>query len=168
MLNEIQTTTLRNRDMPIKTPTTKAGKKAVMHTEMKAFKNGELHSGSKDGPKVKSRAQAIAIGLSESGQSNKPSGAKQPSPATNPGDYNDSAHAGRSYAKDESDLGSPGKPVGRSEGVEIGPPIQRDRTPHSFDRPSARESHGYGHPVTQRRGALRLSGAKGAHHIGKR
>ncbi len=38
---------------------------------MKEFKAGKLHSGSKKGPKVKSRAQAIAIGLSESGQSKK-------------------------------------------------------------------------------------------------
>src|ERR1700757_3954455 len=40
--------------------------KEVMHTEMSAFKHGELHSGSKHGPVVKSRKQAIAIGLSES------------------------------------------------------------------------------------------------------
>lgn len=32
---------------------------------MKEFKAGTLHSGSKTGPKVKSRKQAIAIGLSE-------------------------------------------------------------------------------------------------------
>jgi hypothetical protein len=32
---------------------------------MHEFKHGELHSGSKTGPKVKSRKQAIAIGLSE-------------------------------------------------------------------------------------------------------
>jgi hypothetical protein len=32
---------------------------------MHEFKGGELHSGSKHGPLVKSRAQAIAIGLSE-------------------------------------------------------------------------------------------------------
>lgn len=32
---------------------------------MKEFSEGTLHSGSKHGPKVKSRAQAIAIGLSE-------------------------------------------------------------------------------------------------------
>ena len=36
-----------------------------MHTVMKEYKEGELHSGSKTGPKVTSRAQAIAIGLSE-------------------------------------------------------------------------------------------------------
>jgi hypothetical protein len=45
--------------------------KEVMHTEMGKFKRGTLHSGSKKGPLVKSRAQAIAIGLSESGQSKK-------------------------------------------------------------------------------------------------
>ena len=37
----------------------KVGK--VMHE----FKGGSLHSGSKAGPKVRSRKQAIAIGLSE-------------------------------------------------------------------------------------------------------
>lgn len=40
--------------------------KEVMHTEMGEFKRGNLHSGSKHGPVVKSRKQAIAIGLSES------------------------------------------------------------------------------------------------------
>lgn len=32
---------------------------------MREFKHGELHSGSKHGPKVTSREQAIAIGMSE-------------------------------------------------------------------------------------------------------
>ena len=32
---------------------------------MKEFKEGKLHSGSKKGPKVKGRKQAIAIALSE-------------------------------------------------------------------------------------------------------
>lgn len=36
-----------------------------MQNTMKEFKSGALHSGSKKGPVVKSRAQAIAIGLSE-------------------------------------------------------------------------------------------------------
>jgi len=53
--------------MPIKGQS----KKEIMHTEMKKFKEGALHSGSKKGPIVKSRKQAIAIGLSESGQSKK-------------------------------------------------------------------------------------------------
>jgi len=36
-----------------------------MEKTMHEYKEGTLHSGSKHGPKVKSRAQAIAIGLSE-------------------------------------------------------------------------------------------------------
>lgn len=42
-----------------KSPNTKVHK--VMHE----FKHGTLHSGSKSGPKVKSRKQAVAIALSE-------------------------------------------------------------------------------------------------------
>jgi hypothetical protein len=49
----------------------KSTKVARMSEEMEKFKHGTLHSGSKKGPKVKSRAQAVAIGLSESGQSNR-------------------------------------------------------------------------------------------------
>ena len=37
----------------------------VMHE----FKTGKLHSGSKKGPKVRSREQAVAIALSEAGKS---------------------------------------------------------------------------------------------------
>ena len=32
---------------------------------MREYKEGKLHSGSKSGPKVKNRKQAVAIGLSE-------------------------------------------------------------------------------------------------------
>jgi hypothetical protein len=39
----------------------------VMHE----YKHGTLHSGSKKGPKVSSRKQAIAIALSEAGASKK-------------------------------------------------------------------------------------------------
>ena len=35
---------------------------------MKEFREGTLHSGSKTGPRVKSRAQAVAIALSEQRQ----------------------------------------------------------------------------------------------------
>lgn len=50
---------------------TDAKMKKTMHKDkvekvMKEYKHGELHSGSKKGPKVKSRKQAIAIALSES------------------------------------------------------------------------------------------------------
>ncbi len=40
------------------------GKKKIKRV-MKEFKEGDLHSGSKKGPKVKSRKQAVAIALSE-------------------------------------------------------------------------------------------------------
>lgn len=42
-----------------------------MKLVMDEFKAGGLHSGSKTGPKVKSRKQAIAIALNQSGQSNR-------------------------------------------------------------------------------------------------
>ena len=47
----------------------KSAKNARMKEEMHKFKGGKMHSGSKKGPLVKDRKQAIAIGLSESGQS---------------------------------------------------------------------------------------------------
>ena len=40
-----------------------------MHKVMSEYKHGTLHSGSKHGPKVKSRKQAIAIAMSEAGKS---------------------------------------------------------------------------------------------------
>jgi hypothetical protein len=46
---------------------TKAQKKTAK--VMREFGKGELHSGSKKGPVVKSRKQAIAIALSEAGLS---------------------------------------------------------------------------------------------------
>ena len=49
----------------------KKNKRARMKSEMDKFSEGKLHSGSKKGPVVTDRAQAIAIGLSESGQSKK-------------------------------------------------------------------------------------------------
>jgi len=43
---------------------------------MREYKKGKLHSGSKKGPKVKSRKQAVAIALSEAGLSKKKKSAK--------------------------------------------------------------------------------------------
>ena len=51
------------------------GPKNIMHTEMHKFKEGTLHSGKSKQP-VKSRAQAIAIGLSEA----RKAGGKIPKP----------------------------------------------------------------------------------------
>lgn len=44
------------------------GQKKVSRV-MREYKAGTLHSGSKRGPKVKSRRQAVAIALSEAGLS---------------------------------------------------------------------------------------------------
>lgn len=44
-------------------------KPAKVSKVMKEYKAGELHSGSKSGPVVKSRKQAVAIALSEAGMS---------------------------------------------------------------------------------------------------
>jgi hypothetical protein len=55
---------------------TKAQKK--MSKVMREFAAGKLHSGSKKGPLVKSRKQAIAIAMSEAGMKRKPKkGAKK-------------------------------------------------------------------------------------------
>lgn len=53
--------------MKKETPKQKAKVKKVMEE----YKAGELHSGSKKGPKVTSRKQALAISLSEAGLSRK-------------------------------------------------------------------------------------------------
>jgi hypothetical protein len=55
----------------MKKPTTKKGKMAKVSKVMKEFKTGKLHSGSKKGPIVTSKKQAIAISLSEAGLSKK-------------------------------------------------------------------------------------------------
>ena len=49
----------------------KKSKKNKIYKVMHEFKEHELHSGSKQGPKVTSRKQAIAIALSEARAKNK-------------------------------------------------------------------------------------------------
>ena len=53
--------------MPKRTKKKRAKVEKVMHE----WKEGKLHSGSKKGPKVKGRKQAIAIAISESKRSKK-------------------------------------------------------------------------------------------------
>ena len=50
-------------------PRTKAGKQAKAKTIMREWKAGDLHSGSKKGPVVKSQKQAVAIMLAQTGRS---------------------------------------------------------------------------------------------------
>lgn len=47
-------------------------KKSKVEKVMHEYKEGTLHSGSKKGPKVKSRKQAIAIALSEAREAGEP------------------------------------------------------------------------------------------------
>lgn len=103
--------------MPIGPAKTKAQKQKVMHTEMSKFKGGTLHSRSKSGPVVKSRAQAVAIGLSESGQS-KPKG------------YDRSAHH----------KGNPG--FNRTETIHS-PPLHRDDSKGATHVKQQKKGSGY-------------------------
>ena len=57
--------------MATQKPKTKVGKNAKVGKVMHEYKAGELHSGSKSGPAVTSRKQAIAIAMSEAGMSKK-------------------------------------------------------------------------------------------------
>lgn len=47
------------------------------HGVMHEYKHGELHSGAKDGPKVKSRKQALAIAFSEDRKNGGSKGGKE-------------------------------------------------------------------------------------------
>lgn len=69
--------------MPVRKPRSKKAKKAAMKETMHEYKRGTLRSGSKDGPKVKDRGQAIAIGLNQSGQSTKKKSAGKRSKLSN-------------------------------------------------------------------------------------
>lgn len=55
----------------------KKKKRAVMKESMDRFEEGAMHSGSTKGPVVTNPKQAIAIGLSMSGQSKKKSNKKK-------------------------------------------------------------------------------------------
>lgn len=50
--------------------------KATVKDVMHKYKQGKLHSGSKKGPVVKDRKQAVAIGLSEAKESKLPASTK--------------------------------------------------------------------------------------------
>ena len=55
----------------MKKPTTKLGKQKKISKVMREFKAGTLNTGSKKGPIVSSRKQAVAIALSQAGMSKK-------------------------------------------------------------------------------------------------
>ncbi len=53
----------------LKAGASKTAKRSMMKHEMDKWKSGTMHSGSEKGPIVHDQKQAIAIGLSMSGQS---------------------------------------------------------------------------------------------------
>lgn len=55
----------------LKKTASKKAKKAKVEKVMHEYDENKLHSGSKSGPLVKSREQAVAIALSESNQNRK-------------------------------------------------------------------------------------------------
>ena len=55
----------------MKSPEPAPGKPDKIQTTMHEFKEGSLHSGSKKGPEVKNRAQAVAIALSQQRKANR-------------------------------------------------------------------------------------------------
>ena len=157
--------------MPLKTPRTKPEKQAAVAQTMHEYKHGELHSGSEAGPKVKKRAQAVAIAMSEAGLSKKGNPHSfQPRHPRNPGDYDNEAHPGAGY-KRKGEQFRPGAEAtadaaasSASKKVESGVGMQPAQ--HMAHRPAPTNAHGFGHTGSQRHGALRLSGSAGAHRIG--
>lgn len=168
--------------MPVKgTP------KQIMSTEMSKFKHGTLHSGSPKGPKVKSRAQAVAIGMSEA---RKRPGMGGPDPVersvaaadvglphTAAGKHRDKgfveyqpkiAHGMDRAPPKEGPYPAPLNPTHRlvknKEGG-LGNPVPWEPPTHHVERAT---SHGYGHREGQQHGHLRMSGDSRAHQIGKR
>lgn len=153
--------------MPEKTPRTKAEKANAVHTVMREFKNNELHSGSKEGPKVKNRKQAVAIAMSESNQS-KPKYDREAHFKGNPGFPSDpeAKSPPETYQKHESR---------EKEVMGAGYPEHKKAEVNSyktggtaFKMPHAPNAHGFGHSGGQKVGCLRMSGHSGAHRIGKK
>lgn len=130
--------------MPEKTPRTKAEKQNAVHEVMSEFKGGKLHSGSKEGPKVKNPKQAVAIALSESGQS-------KPSEPYAKHESREQEVMGAGYKEHEAAESKSYKPGGTA-----------------FSMPRASGAHGFGHSGGQRQGHHRMSGHPGAHRIGKK
>lgn len=111
--------------MPFGPMKTKAQKQAGMKVVMDEWKSGKLHSGSTNGPVVKSQKQAIAIGLSETGQS-KPKTPKTKKPPSKMATTRPkSAAPGAYFAHRAPGQARPGAPVppkpGPSTGMRVSP-----------------------------------------------
>ena len=141
---------------------------------MEEYKEGNLHSGSKHGPEVKSRAQAIAIGLSEE----RKEGHKVPKHPRK----HETHHEGYEPHKEhhESNHGHPGHHLRLKEDGHTFPNPSDPNIDHKGSHLAGMHGHpgmhagmgpkafGFGHAVHNRVGKLRLSGHPGAHRIGSR
>lgn len=149
--------------MPIGPTRTKEQKSQVVSQEMHKFKHGELRSGSKKGPLVKNRKQAIAIALSESGQSKYDRSSHHKG---NPGfDRSETVKSPppQTYAAHESrEKEEMGAGYAQHEKAEM----RHSPGASAIPRPPAPNAHCF--QGTQKCGVLRVSGKSGAHQIGKR
>jgi hypothetical protein len=92
-------------------PTSKA--KTKVAKVMKEYKGGKLHSGSKKGPVVKSRQQAIAIAMSEAGMK-KPAKKTASKMHSQKGEYKSAAAKKKHEAKETPRKKAMEKKMGRS------------------------------------------------------
>lgn len=151
--------------MPDRTPRTKAEKRAAVKITMHEFGAGKLHSGSKKGPKVTNPKQAVAIAMSESGQS-KPAVDRSAHYKGNPGFPSDpeAKSPPKTYAAHESrEKEVMGAGYEQHEKAERNP-VSLGQTPHRFSAPPASNAHRFS--GTHGSGNLRMSGHSGAHRIG--
>jgi hypothetical protein len=156
--------------MPIGPTKTKAQKAKVVKTEMHKFGEGKLHSGSKKGPVVTNPKQAIAISLSESGQS------KNKAPPVGKGESKGAVdrsahHKGNPGFGKVPEGHKPKQTFSQEQAEHFGPqaagnPPSTPVMPSRVGSGPVAGSHGFGHSVAQCKGGLRMSGCSTAHRIG--
>lgn len=133
--------------MPVGPTRTKAQKQRVVHTEMKKFSEGKLHSGSKKGPVVTNPKQAIAISMLESKQSKSKRAVKEKNydrSAHHPGNPGFNREGKPPYA--EYNGGAHAKqPKGKSMGIHDGPQGHAGQTYHEEQKEHWGNKMGEGH-----------------------
>jgi hypothetical protein len=156
-------------------------KKAGMGTQAFAKKEAASPSAS---TKTKRQANLAKLGAKYGGGHHGHVKTPPPDHAKNPGDYNTEAHSNTYHGpsakavgvkQDLDAIGGAPTPTNEERGVTVAMDTDgaahhpsMSTTAHKFAPPAAAGAHGWGHPVSQRAGHLRMSGVKGAHRVGKR